>query len=439
MSAARSISAPPVCTSGGRFLFYTNECVGLGHLRRTMALARAVTERDAAASALVITGSEGASGYQSCPRVDTVKLPVLSRDDRGVYHSRRLGVGSRELQGLRSTIARAAAESFDPRVVVVDKTPLGLADELVPTLESLLQGGSTRRILGLRDIEDEPAVVRERWRRARMREAICRYYDAVLVYGTESTLDALDCMGWHDLPVPVHHVGYVGLPLPEHGPDDLPEGYLLVTVGGGADGYRTLAAALEALSDGPLPCPVVLVTGPLMPAAEVAELRERAPAGVTIESFRADMDAVIVGARAVVTMAGYNTVSELFRARKPALLLPRAVPSREQLIRAQTVSAEGLAEMLHPDELTPRTLRAAIERLLEREPPRVDLEAYGGAASAARILQEIAASPERPAPVPTRRRVATAEPARAAANARWARRAQSVLAALDRRPGTALA
>src|SRR5689334_25210720 len=63
-----------------RFLFFTNECVGLGHMRRTLTLAGAVTERDPDASALVLTGAPIAPGLQLPARVDTVKLPMLARD-----------------------------------------------------------------------------------------------------------------------------------------------------------------------------------------------------------------------------------------------------------------------------------------------------------------------------------------------------------------------
>jgi predicted glycosyltransferase len=89
-------------------------------------------------------------------------------------------------------------------------------------------------------------------------------------------------------------------------------------------------------------------------------------------------------------MAGYNTVSELMRARKPALLVPRAGPSQEQLIRARGLMATGLQDMLHPAELSPAALRRSLDRLLERRfhgdlPPH-----YNGTERAARILAEMA-------------------------------------------------
>ena len=58
---------------------------------------------------------------------------------------------------------------------------------------------------------------------------------------------------------------------------------------------------------------------------------------------------VLAGARGVVTMGGYNTISEVLQTGVPALVIPRVRPSEEQLIRASELVALGLADMLHPD------------------------------------------------------------------------------------------
>jgi len=381
----------PQDVGGRRFLFYTNECVGLGHLRRTTTLARATTELDLDSSALIITGSAASFGEAPPPRVDTIKLPVLARDQQGAYWSSRLGMGSRELQGLRAQLALTAAEAFEPAVAIVDKVPLGLSDELIPTLESLRRSGRTRLVLGLRDIEDDPAAVRRRWGPGGLVGVIRRYYDAVVVYGPEGSMDALTCIGAEELDVPVHHVGYVGAPMPASGPADLQPGYLLVTVGGGADGFALLDSVLQAVRAEPVGRPVVMVTGPLMPPSEVASLHGQAAAlGVRLFEMRQDMPEVIAGADAVVAMAGYNTVSEVLRAGKPALLVPRVRPSREQLVRARVLAEAGTADMLHPDELTPARMRTAIEQLIRRERPSFDPADYDGAARTAELLHGLA-------------------------------------------------
>jgi predicted glycosyltransferase len=373
-----------------RFLFYTNECVGLGHLRRTVSLAHGICELDAAATSLIITGAPVAPDQRLPTRVDTVKLPQLGRDPEGMHRPHRLDVDLEVVRNLRAGLALAAAETFQPDVAVVDKTPRGLCDELVPTLEALRRT-SCRIVLGLRDVEDR--AVQLQWNES-MRDAVLRYYDAVFVYGPPSSPDALEAVGWTDLPLPVHHVGYVGRPVASAPPDDLPGEYVLVTAGGGADGFHLLAAVLEAIAADPIGLPTLVVAGPMMAAPELERLRALAHGtDARVEEFRPDMDAVIGGATAIVSMAGYNTVAELLRARKRALLVPRTRPSEEQLVRARLVADAGLASMLLPDELEPRRLRAALGRLLASPPPAVDEELYRGTSRAAVLLAELARRP----------------------------------------------
>ncbi len=384
---------------GPRFIFYANEVIGLGQLRRTLALAARLSASRAAPTSLILTGSPIEPTFRLPPRVDTVKLPGLSRDQRGTQYSARLQLDRDELRALRSGIALASATSFRPDVAVVDKLPLGQGGELEPTLEALKSRSNCKLVLGLRDIEDSPVNVRRKWG-PDTRRAIERYYDAILVYGPESTPDAIDCIEPLGLDVPLHHVGYVGTPIPDCGPSDLEGDYLLVTAGGGFDGFRLLATFAEALRLRPLSCRAVMVAGPLMPPVQRAALTELI-AGLDIQlcELRRDMEYVIAGARAVVSMAGYNTVSELMRARKPALLVPRSGPSQEQLIRARSLTAMGLQDMLHPAELSPAALRRSLDRLLMRRfagdlPPH-----YNGTECAARILAEMAGGDEARGPV----------------------------------------
>jgi predicted glycosyltransferase/nucleoside-diphosphate-sugar epimerase len=387
----RRIVAPPATARVPRFLFHSNEIVGLGHLRRALAIAGNLGDDRAAASSLILSGSPIAPFFALPDGVDTVKLPARARSRDGAPQPPSLALGFDELRDLRASLAQAATDSFAPDVVVVDKVPLGLEGELGPVLRSLAGNPAVKVVLGLRDIDDSAERVRRKWR-PELRAAIERYFDAVLVYGPRSSPDALDCLGWDDLPVPVHHVGYLGMPMPTTGPEDLPPGYVLATAGGGHDGIEMLEAFAGALRRSPLPCRAVIVAGPLMVPADVARLRElTAGLDAEVHPFRTDMDRVIAGARGVVSMAGYNTVAELMRARKPALLVPRVRPSEEQLVRASELARNGLQEMLHPDVMTADTMAAALQRLLARTPPAASLLDHRGSERAGEILWELAA------------------------------------------------
>src|SRR5436190_2656299 len=369
-----------------RFAFYTNELTGsLGHLRRTLAIAGRLAYFDRHATSMILTGSAIEPFFALPPRVDTVKLPARHRELNGEHRSARLTIELEELQSLRSEISLAATTAFNPDVVLVDQVPLGLGDELKRMLDAMKER-DVRLVLGLRDIEDSPAHVARKWAPA-MREVIEHYYDAILVYGPMSCPNALECMGWQDIDVPVVHTGYVGAPMPECGPDDIEPGYLLATAGGGADGYEMLESVISAVKTKPVPCPTVVVTGPLMPDDDIERLRVLAAgADIDIHEARTDMHRLIVGARAVVSMAGYNTVSELMQARRPALLVPRVRPTEEQLVRAREVARRGLQDMLHPDELSPSTMRTALDRLLSRSAPLPEAGSFTGTELAVGVL-----------------------------------------------------
>lgn len=377
-----------------RYLLFSNEAVGLGHLKRALAITARLARADPAATSLVVTGSPAPALFELPPRVELMTLPTLMRDEAGAHRSRRLAVEPHDAGRLRGSIACAAALAFEPDCVVVDRLPLGLEGELAPALEALRASGC-KVVLGLRDIENDPLEVRRTWG-PDLQEAIRRFYDLVLVYGPPSpALDAIDCLDWEaeGLSVPVHHVGYVGGGAPGAGPDDLPDDYVLATVGGGSDGFPVLAAFVEALRLEPLPCQAIVVTGPLMPREEIERLEELAAGlAVQVQRFRPNLDALIARARAVVCMAGYNTVAEVMRARRPALLVPRVAPISEQLVRALELGRRGLQDVLHPSELSAPAMRTALERLLARPQPPFEDEYYRGAERAADLLAGLVGS-----------------------------------------------
>jgi predicted glycosyltransferase len=375
-------------TRASRFLLFSNEAVGLGHLKRALAITARLARNDPRATSLIVSGSPVQTPFELPPRVEVMTLPTLERDSLGAHRSRRLAVEAHDVGRLRGSIACAAALAFEPDCAVVDRLPLGLEGELGPALEALRASGC-KLVLGLRDIEADPVEVRRAWG-PDLRDAIRRFYDLVVVYGPASpALDAIDCLNWDGdgLSVPVHHVGYVGGSAPGPGPDDLPGDYVLASVGGGSDGFAVLSAFLEALRLRPLPCPAIVVAGPLMPPGESARLKELAVGlDVHVSRFRPNLDVLIARARAVVSMAGYNTVAEVMRARRPALLVPRVSPISEQLVRARELHRRGLQDMLHPSELSAPTMRAALDRLLTRPRPPLEEDYFLGTERTAELL-----------------------------------------------------
>lgn len=378
--------------TGARVLFYSHDSYGLGHFRRTLTLARAVSARDQRASALILTGSSLSSSWKLPPGVDVVRLPALTKTPAGNYAPLRLRGELARTISVRSEVAHATATAFRPHVTVVDKTPAGLRGEFLPALEALRAAPASRLVLGLRDVEDSAVAVKRDWAELGLEEVVARYYDEILIYGPRPGADALSILGRDDLAGRAHYVGYITAPLAECGPADLPARYLLATVGGGMDGYQVLMALARSLRLAPLAFPTVMVTGPLMDDEHAAALaHEVADLDVILAEFRPDMEALVAGAHAVVAMAGYNTVAELLHARARALLVPRISPRQEQLIRARALAARGLVNMLDPRDLNPWRLRRELAAVLKRPiPPPIG--AHDGAERATSLVLDLAAA-----------------------------------------------
>jgi predicted glycosyltransferase len=104
-----------------------------------------------------------------------------------------------------------------------------------------------------------------------------------------------------------------------------------------------------------------MVTGPFMAEEQRKELRDRArECGVQVRTSIGDSLSHINAADLVVSMAGYNTMSEILRFRKRAIIVPRNGPSAEQRMRATIFQERGLVTMVDPLELTPARLAAEV-------------------------------------------------------------------------------
>ena len=276
---------------------------------------------------------------------------------------------------MRQSIIRHTAESYQPDIMIVDKEPLGMRGELQDTLSFLKTHGTTL-VLGLRDVMDSPSLLQAEWARHNVLKRVEALYDSVWVYGPA---DFWDPLTGFDVPASIESrkvfTGFLERSLPHKSSSaNRPEGhYLLVTAGGGGDGAELMNQVLDTYAAYPdLQRPLLLVLGPLMPAEERDRIRARAKAfpRATVIEFDNRMEALIDGAKAIVSMGGYNTFCEILSFDKRALLVPRVRPREEQLIRARRAAELGIIDMLEPAEAAdPARLAVALEAVYKRPRP----------------------------------------------------------------------
>jgi len=380
-------------------MFYSHDGLGLGHVRRNLAIAAAVNRRSPDTPVLLAASAEQSDRLGLAPNIDVLRLPGVRKVANEEYVPRRLSITMSDLRSLRSALLKSAVETFRPDVMLVDKHPLGIRGELTEALEVHAANGG-RAFLGLRDILDDAASVRESWARYDIPKQIIDHYEGVLIYGQRDVYDVAAEYGLSDeLSRRMTYCGYVRDASSEPTVRDISDArwgkrdrpVVLGSVGGGEDGTSLSRAFIEAARGAEWDA--LAVTGPQADIGEARRLRAAASeAKVRATPFVPQLGTYFRKADAVVCMGGYNTLVEAVASGAPTICVPRTAPRLEQHVRARAFAARGLLRVVPSDEVSGPRLRHEIEALLARrdERPSGDLN-LKGAERAAELLVEAAA------------------------------------------------
>ena len=354
-----------------RVVLYSHDTMGLGHIRRNILLAQCLCESDPAIDVLLITGARESGGFNLPEGVDVVVLPALHKAVDGSYGARNLDLPLDDLTAIRSQIVCSTIKSFQPDLVIVDNVARCVNGELDAALSYIQQHGGIRCVLGLRDIQDEPENVVREWQQQKCLSTIRNIYHAVWVYGDARVFDPRQEYSLpRDIARKIQFTGYLDPRIRarvrqqgETGRVTSARPFGLCLVGGGQDG-AALALAFAAATH-PAGMDAVIITGPYIDPESMAKLQAlaRQRPGLKLLEFVAEPTEMLRDAAYVVSMGGYNSVCEVVAFGKPALVVPRVVPRREQIIRAERLRDLGIIDMLHPDDLDANRLSTWIASL----------------------------------------------------------------------------
>ncbi len=359
-----------------KILMYSHDTYGLGHVRRTMALAQSLLANGH--QVLILTGSPIVGRFDIPKGIDFVRIPGMIKQSNEVYVPHSIAIDPQLTLAIRQNIILATAQTFRPDLFLVDKAPLGLKLEVTATLIWLRENSpQTKVVLGLRDIMDSPESTIQEWRERKMYEVFEQLYSEIWVYGSRQIFDAV-----REYAIPgsiepkVHFTGYIPRQIPRL--RNRPgirrelglcsgEKFVLVTAGGGGDGFKVIDTYLSMIEGGQ-DCGFrsMIVTGPMLNVDLYDELAARARRlKIRIVKFHRKIEKIMLASDCVVSMGGYNTMCELVCAARPMLIVPRSVPREEQLMRAQIFAARGLLEFIPRETVTAGEMHGKLMNLLK--------------------------------------------------------------------------
>lgn len=373
-----------------RVMFYVQHLLGIGHLARASAVARALMEDGF--DVTLVTGGKPVAGFPG-PGLRHVALPALAVSD-GAFAGLVDAAGRPVDQAFMDARSRLLQEAFHtarPDIVITEAFPFGRRQvrfELLPLIDTLeATQPRPKLVASLRDILQRSA---KPGRDAETVAMVRAHYDLVLVHGDPAFATLPDTFPLaHEIAERIRYTGIVCAAPP---PPATERFEVVVSAGGGAVGAGLVQAALGAAALLPEIASWCIIAGPNLPEADFARAAAAAPPHVRLERFRTDFRSLLGVARLSVSQAGYNTVGDVLQAGCRALLVPYAADGEtEQSDRALRLQAAGRAVVLEEAGLGAAAMAGAIRAALAGEPGVGALQglAIDGARRTAAILRDL--------------------------------------------------
>jgi len=285
----------------------------------------------------------------------------------------------------------ALLKSRSPDIIFTEAFPFArhqLGFEFLPLLDSAQQMTPKPYVAcSVRDLLHKKVAP---GRDERTVELLRQYYDFVFLHADPDFADLGGTFRFADEISDLTH--YTGLVTPDADERRTGNAYdVVVSAGGGAVGKPLFEAALQAM---PLTRYAKdkwgFITGPNLPEETVTLLQKAARPNLVVEHFRSDFSAMLKDTKVLVSQSGYNTSSDILRARCRAVLVPYVREGlTEQTDRATLFEQRGLAVQLRQVDMTAKTLAAAIDKAGEMATPlSTQIPNLNGAYETARILRE---------------------------------------------------
>ena len=315
-----------------KIIFYCQYVWGMGHLFRSIELARALTGHEVI---LVAGGQE--IDLRLPQQVSLVRLPGFYMDEQfTTLIPEDPDKKIEEIQQKRKEILFSLFSRHKPDLLVIELYPFGrtlFGFELQPLLDEIREGrfGKIKVVCSLRDIlveKRDPKAYE-----ARVLNHLNAHFDLLLIHSDPKLMPLDETFSRvADIRIPIFYTGFVaqkvkpgaGKKLRQELAIGARQKLIVASAGGGRSGYALLSNLIEAVRLLPNSKQIRLemFTGPFRDEQEFQKLSAHSDKRIRVRYFSRRFLDYLSAADLSVSLAGYNTCMNLLVTRTPALVYP---------------------------------------------------------------------------------------------------------------------
>ena len=373
-------------------LFYVQHLLGIGHLRRTLAIAQACLDEGLAVQ--VVSGGVPIN-QEMFKDVPVHQLPPVKSADlsfSSIVDQNGLPVTS-ALEQVRAGELIRIFSDIQPSVLVTELFPFGrrrFRFEIMPLLKEAKKRG-TKVVCSVRD----SVQIRSNQREEESLDLLSQFYDQVLVHDDPEFLpfDA-SFSKTASLQSIMSYTGLVDTNTTYSVQTNLQKvseaSEVLVSAGGGAAGEKIYQAASRACALSKRSRPWRLLLGANPAERLKAEIKRLGGDKVIVEANRSDFRQLLSQCAISISQVGYNTVVDLLATGAPAIVIPFEGESAqsEQSARAERLESMGRARVLSEEALSARRLCDLVDKMTDVSHSWFPRITCNGAKNSAMALQK---------------------------------------------------
>jgi len=364
-------------------LFYCQHSLGMGHLVRSLALAKSLAKDF---DVVLLNGGRFPNKLSVGEKIKIINLPPLGLDRNWNLISCDKRRTVERAKFLRKNMILSVFRRLKPEIILIELFPFGrkkFADELLPLLE---EGKKTSKIIcSLRDILVGSRSKQERFETRAIKTAN-KYFDAIFIHSDKSFAKLEESLITKErLQIPQFYTGFV---VPDSKPISSKQKHgktkkIIVSAGGGRVGETLIRSSIGAhkILSKLENIKTKIAVGLFLPEDAYRNIKRESKRikGLTIRRFIPGLRAEMAVSDVSVSQCGYNTAFDILLSSVSAIVVPYSENGEdEQKIRADKLEKMKALKVLDAKDSNPERLAREIATAFSFKPQRVTLGISGG-------------------------------------------------------------